>query len=287
MLDALEADRRFDRIVFGPRDRAERTRTAGFRSRKPRDLRGDRPAGFIGRRVHPVGRPKEAGLERSLPEDDGRKSLSVTSASSRSLENGGPMLQRIAAVIAVAIALTGCSPKELADLAYKMERWPGQRLGGTEQPIPADFEFVNRWEHDLVQLKVSGDLLPHVVTIWAVAIDDSIYLWTAPSTGWNQRIEKRPGRLDSRWRRRVCPARLPGRGPRAAPARLRGIHGEVRQGYPEALRRPGARRGTLRDLLSPGATELTAPLTTHRSDSQARTAPPWSGLAQFADQGGS
>ena len=102
------------------------------------------------------------------------------------------MLQRIAIVMAVAIALAGCSPKELADLAYKMERWPGQRLGGTEQPIPADFEFVNRWEHDLVQLKVSGDLLPHVVTIWAVAIDDSIYLWTAPSTGWNQRIEKRP-----------------------------------------------------------------------------------------------
>ena len=102
------------------------------------------------------------------------------------------MLQRLAFVIAMAIALTGCSPKELADLAYMMERWPGQRLGGTEQPIPADFEFVNRWEHDLVQLKVSGDLLPHVVTIWAVAIGDSIYLWTAPSTGWKQRIEKRP-----------------------------------------------------------------------------------------------
>ena len=102
------------------------------------------------------------------------------------------MLQRIAFVMTIAIALAGCSPKEFADLAYKMERWPGQRLGGTEQPIPADFEFVNRWEHDLVQLKVSGDLLPHVVTIWAVAMGDAIYLWTASSTGWNRRIEKRP-----------------------------------------------------------------------------------------------
>lgn len=102
------------------------------------------------------------------------------------------MLQRITFVIAFTIALAGCSPKEFADLAYKMERWPGQRLGGTEQPVPSDFDFVNRWEHDLVQLKVSGDLLPHVVTIWAVAMDDSVYLWTASQTGWNQRIEKRP-----------------------------------------------------------------------------------------------
>lgn len=102
------------------------------------------------------------------------------------------MLQRIALVIAVTVALAGCSPKEFADLAYMMERWPGQRLGGTEQPVPADFDFVNRWEHDLVQLKVSGDLLPHVVTIWAVAMGDSVYLWTAPQTGWNQRIRKRP-----------------------------------------------------------------------------------------------
>ncbi len=102
------------------------------------------------------------------------------------------MLQRITFVIAFTIALAGCSPKEFADLAYKMERWPGQRLGGTEQPVPADFDFVNRWEHDLVQLKVSGDLLPHVVTIWAVAMGDSVYLWTAPQTGWNQRIQERP-----------------------------------------------------------------------------------------------
>ena len=102
------------------------------------------------------------------------------------------MLQRITFIIAVTVALAGCSPKEFADLAYQMERWPGQRLGGTEQPVPADFDFVNRWEHDLVQLKVSGNLLPHVVTIWAVAMGDSVYLWTAPQTGWNQRIAKRP-----------------------------------------------------------------------------------------------
>ncbi len=102
------------------------------------------------------------------------------------------MHQRLALVIAIAIALGGCSPKELADLAYKMERWPGQRLGGTEQPVPADFEFVNQSIHDLIQLKVKGDVLPHVVNLWGVGMGDSIYLWTVPRTGWNQRIEKRP-----------------------------------------------------------------------------------------------
>ena len=102
------------------------------------------------------------------------------------------MYQRFALVIAIAIALAGCSPKEFAGLAYKMERWPGQRLGGTEQPLPADFDFVNQSVHDLIQLKVSGDILPHVVNLWAVGIGDSVYLWTTPSTGWSQRIKKRP-----------------------------------------------------------------------------------------------
>ena len=105
------------------------------------------------------------------------------------------MLQRIAFLIAVAIALAGCSPREFADLAYKMERWPGQRLGGTEQPVPADFDFINQSKHDLIQFKVQGDLLPHVVNLWGVGIGDSVYLWTIPSTGWNQRIEKRPGEV--------------------------------------------------------------------------------------------
>lgn len=98
----------------------------------------------------------------------------------------------IATAIAIAIALAGCSPREFADLAYEIERLPGQRLGGTEQPVPADFDFVNHWDHDLVQLKVSGDLLPYVVNTRAVAIGDSVYVWTAPSTGWSRRIEKRP-----------------------------------------------------------------------------------------------
>ena len=102
------------------------------------------------------------------------------------------MLSRIACLMVSAIALAGCSPKEFADLAYKMERWPGQRLGGTEQPLPADFGFINQSQHDLIQFKVQGDLLPHVVNLWGVGIGDSVYLWTAPSTGWNQRVEKRP-----------------------------------------------------------------------------------------------
>ena len=102
------------------------------------------------------------------------------------------MPQRFTLIIVIAIALAGCSPKEFADLAYKMERWPGQRIGGTEQPAPADFDFVNQSAHDLVQLKVSGDILPHVVNLWAVGMGDSIYLWTNSSTGWGQRIDKRP-----------------------------------------------------------------------------------------------
>lgn len=102
------------------------------------------------------------------------------------------MPQRLALIIAATIALAGCSPKEMASLAYKMERWPGQRLGGTEQPVPADFEFLNHSAYDLIQLKVQGDLLPHVVNIWGVGMGDSVYLWTESSTGWSQRLEKRP-----------------------------------------------------------------------------------------------
>ena len=102
------------------------------------------------------------------------------------------MVRRFALVIAVVIALVGCSPKELSDPAYKMERWPGQRLGGTEQPVPADFDFVNQSVNDVIQLKVQGDILPHVVNLWGVGMGDSIYVWTDPASGWSQRIEKRP-----------------------------------------------------------------------------------------------
>ena len=102
------------------------------------------------------------------------------------------MPQRLAPIIGIVIAfaLAGCSPREVADLGHKMERWPGQRLGGTEQPVPANFDEVGL--HDLVQLKVSGGLLPHVVNIWAVHMDDAIYVWTIPGTSWSQKVVEDP-----------------------------------------------------------------------------------------------
>lgn len=100
------------------------------------------------------------------------------------------MSSRLALLIVLAIALTGCSPRELADLAHKMERWPGVRLGGAEQAVPASFDEVGL--HDLVQLKVSGGLLPHVVNLWAVHMGDAIYVWTIPGTSWSQKIEEDP-----------------------------------------------------------------------------------------------
>ena len=67
---------------------------------------------------------------------------------------------------------------------------PGIRLGGTERPTPASFEFLD--DHPELQLEAQGQLLPRVVNLWGVAFDGAIYVAGTPDRGWVQRVEQRP-----------------------------------------------------------------------------------------------
>ena len=81
----------------------------------------------------------------------------------------------------LALAVLGCAPNG--------ER-PGLRLGGSATPAPTNFAFVN--DIEVIQLEAKGFVLPRVVNIWGVGVDDALYVWSDPGSGWSQRVDKRP-----------------------------------------------------------------------------------------------
>ena len=75
----------------------------------------------------------------------------------------------------------GCGPIEIT---------PGFRLGGSAAAAPESFAFVH--EHEVIQLEAQGSLLPHVVNIWGVGLDDALYVWGDAESGWVRRVAERP-----------------------------------------------------------------------------------------------
>ena len=94
------------------------------------------------------------------------------------MEYGSAM--KTAALIAL-LVIVGCRP---------MGETPGFRLGGADANPPASFAFVA--DHELIQLAVRGAVLPRVVNIWGTGVDDALYVWADPGTGWSNRVAKRP-----------------------------------------------------------------------------------------------
>ena len=87
---------------------------------------------------------------------------------------------RTAALIAL-LVIVGCHPRG---------ETPGFRLGGADAEPPSSFAFVA--DHEIIQLAARGALLPRVVNIWGTGVDDALYVWADPGTGWSNRVEKRP-----------------------------------------------------------------------------------------------
>ena len=63
---------------------------------------------------------------------------------------------------------------------------PGMYLGGTVEAAPADFNFVNdRSKYDKVLVQTKGIAgLPQVHVIWAIGIDDAIYVFGEENGRW-------------------------------------------------------------------------------------------------------
>ncbi len=63
---------------------------------------------------------------------------------------------------------------------------PGMYLGGTVEAAPADFSFVNdREKYDTVLVETPGIAgLPQVHVIWAIGIDDAIYVFGEEEGRW-------------------------------------------------------------------------------------------------------
>ena len=81
----------------------------------------------------------------------------------------------------MAVLLAACLP---------IDETPGLRLGGSLSPAPSNFEFVS--EYPTILLRAQGSILPRVVTIWGVGFPNALYVWGNPSSGWTQRVAKRP-----------------------------------------------------------------------------------------------
>jgi len=59
---------------------------------------------------------------------------------------------------------------------------PGVRLGGNATPAPASWAGVSL--PDEVQIKASNGLIPRVVNIWIVELNDSLYVFGVRDSGW-------------------------------------------------------------------------------------------------------
>ena len=86
------------------------------------------------------------------------------------------------------LMLLGCDPIVMI---------PGGRLTGTETAPPSDWNFTDSTDTFQLETRPAD---PYSVNIWALAIDDSIYVvaGTGPETTWAQHIEN-----DDRVRLRV------------------------------------------------------------------------------------
>ena len=87
---------------------------------------------------------------------------------------------KLSAVLLVFIAL-GCAPKG---------ETPGVRLGGSFALAPNGFAFVQ--DVEVIQLEARGLMIPRVVNIWGVGMDNALYVWSDPGSGWSQRVAERP-----------------------------------------------------------------------------------------------
>lgn len=86
-------------------------------------------------------------------------------------------------VLMIVSMLVGCGP---------MDTIPGIRLGGTPSKIPSTgFSFVQNG-HEEIQIEAMGILLPRVVTIWGVGVDESLYVWGNSKSSWARRTSQRP-----------------------------------------------------------------------------------------------
>ena len=90
----------------------------------------------------------------------------------------------VASLFILALVGPGCAP---------FGETPGLRLGGSAAAAPENFAFVQQSE--VIQLEAQGSLLPRVVNIWGVGLDDALYVWGDPGSGWVLRVAERPNEV--------------------------------------------------------------------------------------------